>query len=279
MDIINRTVIKKYEYTQVNLITDANGNKFIEKIRFHLPPVLPLPFQYDYNEFEMIESIIKPLEIPHARIIESAQNKQSTTYIMEYIDGINCEDEPKAEYLYITAEKLGTIYHQSKMNMNRLNKDIIKKYTLTEENIFDYIKVINHYYEMPPMDSMIHYIFEKYRSRTRFVTHGDVQFKNFIYNDDLHLIDWSGQIDPFFSDLHSLVTQAHEVNADIAEIKRRFLKFSQFGSIDDEDILIGGIIGAIKGFFNLLIFDCPIEWIEDSYHGSLNLISLLDYRK
>ena len=198
MDIIDRTVIKKYEYTQVNLITDANGNKFIEKIRFHLPPVLPLPFQYDYNEFEMIESIIKPLEIPHARIIESVQNEQSTTYIMDFIDGIHCEDEPKAEYLYIAAEKLGTIYHKSKMNMNRLSKDIIKKYTLTEENIFDYIKVINQYYEMPPMDSMIHYIFEKYRNRTHFVTHGDVQFKNFIYNDDLHLIDWSGQIDPFF---------------------------------------------------------------------------------
>ena len=84
---------------------------------------------------------------------------------------------------------------------------------------------------------------------------------------------------PFFSDLHSLVTQAHEVNADIAEIKRRYLKFSQISSIDDEDILIGGIIGAIKGFFNLLIFDCPIEWIEDSYPWLLNRISLLDYRK
>lgn len=277
MDIINRTVIKRYKYTQVNLATDSNGNKFIEKILFHISPVIPLTFQYDYHELEMIELIIKPLEIPHAQIINSIQNEKCTTYVMDFIDGINCEDEPKAEYLYIAAEKIGAIYDKSKMNMNRLNKGIIEKYTLTKEKMFEYIKLINKYYNMMPIDSIINYIFEKYQNQTQFVTHGDIQFKNFIYNDDLHLIDWSGQIAPFFSDFYSLISQAHKVNADIDEIKKRYLEFSKISYISDEDILIGGIINAIKAIFTLLIFDCPIEWIESSYNELQDLISLLNF--
>lgn len=279
MNIISRTVLKKYEYAQVNLIKDANGKKFIEKIQFHLPPVIPLTFQYDYSELEIIESIIKPLEIPHARIVDSIQNEECTTYIMDFIEGINCVDEPKAEYLYLAAEKIGTVYRKSIMNINRVNRDMIEKYTLTEEKMSDYIKVIKKYYDMPSIESMNNYIFEKYRNRPTFVNHGDVQFKNFIYNDDLHLIDWSGQITPFFSDLGALIGQAQRVNADAEEIKKRYLKFSQIGYVTDEDLLVAGIVGSVVGLFNLLIFDCPTEWIENSYHELMNLIPLLDINK
>lgn len=278
MDIVNRTVIKKYEYAQVNLIMDSNGNRFIEKIQFYNPPVIPFTFQYNHNGLEIIESIIKPLEIPHARIIDSIQNEKCTIFVMDYIYGIECEDEPKAEYLYIAAEKLGTIYNKSKINMALLDKGIVKKYTLCKERILEFAKVISKYYSMPLMDSIIDYIFNKYQNRTIFVNHHDIQFKNFIYNGDLHLIDWDCvKIHPFFSDLYSLIQQAYQVNADIDEIKKRYLKFSQISSITDEDIYIGGIIGSIKAVFELLIFDCPVEWIENSYNELQHLIDKLDF--
>jgi len=278
MNIINRTVIKEYEYAQVNLITDYNGNKFIEKIQFHIPPVMQLDFEYNPIGLEIFESILKPLEIPHPRIIYSNQNEKCTTIIMEYIDGRNCEDEPKAKYLYLAAEKLGTIYNKSKMNMNRLDKSIIEKYSLTKEKILDYIKIINTNFHLPPMDSLIDYIFEKYQDRTVFVNHYDIQFKNFIYNDDLHLIDWDNvKIQPFFSDLPSLIGEAYKVGADINEIKKRYLQFAQISSISDEDIKIGSLIGVILGVFSLLIFDCPLEWIEGSYNELQDLVLSFDF--
>lgn len=276
MNITNRTVIKKYEYAQVNLITDSSGNRFIEKIEFNNAPVIDLTFKYDNNGLEFIESIIKPLEIPHARIIDSIQNEKCTTYVMDYINGINCADEPKAEYLYIAAEKIGAIYYKSKMNMARIDKGVVRKYTLTKEKIFDYIKVINKYFYLPLMDSLIEYIFDKYQDQTMFVNHHDMQFKNFIYNDDLHIIDWGGHIHPFFSDLQRLMQQADEVDADMAEIKRRYIKFSQISAIKDEDIIIGGIIDGIVAVFGLLAFDCPIEWAEGSYNELQEFIRLLN---
>ena len=276
MKITDRKVIKKYEYAQINLITNSNGIKFIEKTQFHIPPVIPLTFQYDYDELEVIESIIKPLEIPHARVIDSIKNGKSTTIIMEFINGINCENEPKAEYLYIAAEKIGALYYKSKININRLDKDVLRKYILTKEKALNYIDIINKHCNLPPMESLIHYIFKEYENKTMFVDHGDIQFKNFIYNDDLHLIDWDGQIHPFFSDLHSLISLASEVDADIDEIKKRYLKFSKINSISNEDIIIGGIINGIIAVFSLLIFDCPIEWIVDSYNGLQYQIMLLN---
>ena len=274
MDIRDRTVIKEYEYAQVSLITDFNGKRFIEKTQFHKPPVIPLTFQYDLTELEIYKSILKPLEIPCAQIIDSNQNEKYATFIIDFIDGIECENEPKAEYLYTAAEKIGTIYSNSKINIHHLNENIVKKYSINKKVIFEYIKIINKHYSIPSIDSLIEYIFTKYQNKTFFVNHGDVQFKNFIYNDDLHFIDWEcARISPFFSDLEALISQANVVNADINEIKKRYLKFSQLNSITDEDIYIGGIISSIKAVFELLIFDCPVEWIEDSYNGLLNLIN------
>lgn len=278
MDIINRTVIKKYEYAQVNLLTDSNSNKFIEKIQFHNPPVIPLPFEYDFNELEGYMSILKPLEIPHTRIVESNQNEKCTTFIMEFIDGINCENKPNADYLYIAAEKIGEVYIKSKANMFRLDKNIVDKYTINKEKILSYINVINKHYDMPPMDLLIDYIFKKYQNHTVFANHGDMQFKNFIYNDDLHLIDWGVRISPFFTDLHNLITQAHGVGADTDKIIKQYCKFSKIGSISDEDIYIGGIIGSIQAVFELLIFDCPIEWVEGSYNELQCLTKKFDFR-
>jgi hypothetical protein len=205
MDATDRKVIKKYEYAQVNLVTDSSGNRFIEKIQFHKSPVVLLTFQNSRNGLEIIDSIIKPLEIPHPKIVDSIQNEKSTTFIMDCIEGINCGGEPKAKYLYIAAEKIGTIYNKSKMNISQLEKDIVEKYTLNKEKILEYIKVISKYYKMPTMDSLIDYIFEKYKNKIIFVNHHDMQFKNFIYNGDLHLIDWDNvKIHPFYSDLYSL---------------------------------------------------------------------------
>jgi len=271
MIITNKTIIKKYEYAQVSLLTDSSNNKFIEKIQFHNPPVIPLNFQYDFCELEGYTSILKPLEIPHAWIIDSRYDENSTTFIMEYIDGINCENEPKAEYLYIAAEKFGEIYTKSKTNIARLDKNIIDKYTLCKNQILNYIDVIKNHYDLPPMDSLIDYIFIKYQNHDVFVNHGDVQFKNFIFNNNLHIIDWNVKISPFFTDLHSLIEQANAVNAD--EIIKRYCKFSLIKSISDEDIFIGGIIGSIQAVFELLIYDCPVEWVNDSYTGLLHLIS------
>lgn len=267
MDIINRTVIKEYEGVQISLITNSNGNKFIEKIK------------RDFNELEIMESIIKPLEIPHPRIIDSSRNEKSTTIIMEFIEGINCQDEPKAEYLYMAAEKIGAIYSKSKENMTRLDKSVVEKYTISKEVILQSIKVISMCYDMPPMDSLIDYIFEKYKDRTPFVSHGDMYFKNFIYNDDLHLIDWSSQISPFFIDLCALICQANEVDADIDEIKKRYYQFAQISSINDEDIKIAEIITNIGEMHAFLVNHCPIEWVEGTYYGLKRLIQDFNYHK
>jgi len=78
--------------------------------------------------------------------------------------------------------------------MARLDKRVVEKYTINKEVILHYIKVISMCYDMPSMDSLIDHIFEKYKNQTPFVNHGDMYFKNFIYNDDLHLIDWSSHI-------------------------------------------------------------------------------------
>jgi tRNA A-37 threonylcarbamoyl transferase component Bud32 len=267
MDIINRTVIKEYEGVQINLITDSIGNKFIEKIK------------RDSNELEILESILKPLEIPHPRIIDSSKNEKSITIIMEFINGINCQDEPKAEYLYIAAEKIGEIYFKSKKNMARLDKSVVEKYTINKEVILHYIKVISMRYDMPSMDLLIDYIFEKYKNRTPFVNHGDMYFKNFIYNDDLHLIDWSSQISPFFTDLCALICQANEVDADIDEIKKRYCEFAQISSINDEDIEIAEIIVNIEEMHSFLVNYCPIEWVEGTYDGLQRLIQDFNYHK
>lgn len=278
MDIINRTVIKKYEYAQVNLLTDSNNNQFIEKIQFHNPPVISLTFIYDFNELEGYISILDPLEIPHVRIIDGSQNEKCTTFVMDFINGIDCAREPKAEYLFMAAKKIGAVYAKSKMNMERLDKKIRDKYTLSKEKILEYVKVISKSYNMPRMDFLIDYIYEKYQYRTVFATHGDMQFKNFIYNNELHLIDWGVRISPFFSDLYTLIAQADRVGADTDEIKKRYCESSQIGSICDEDIFIGGIIGCIQAVFELLVFDCPIEWTDNSYNELQYLIQKLDFR-
>ena len=276
MDIMNRTILKKYEYAQINLVTDFNGNRYIEKIKFSIPPVIPLTFPYEYKEQEFIELIIKPLGIPHAKLIESTQNEACTTYIMEFINGINCEDKPKAEYLYLAAEKIGSMYHKSIMNISNINKDVTEKYIITKEKIIGYIDIIKEHYKLPEMIQLLDYIFEKNRNRNIFVNHHDMHFKNFIYNDDLHIIDWCGRIHPFFSDLYSLLAQADEVNADKNVIMKRYLEFSKINYISEEDIIIGGIICSIIAMFELLIFNCPIEWTEDSYNTLKNLILSLE---
>jgi thiamine kinase-like enzyme len=126
---------------------------------------------------------------------------------------------------------------------------------------------------MPPMDLLIDYIFEKYKDRTLFVNHGDIQFQNFIYNNDINIIDWEcANISPFFTDLFSLINHASEVDADINEIKRRYCQFSQMSSIDDEDIQIADIIKNIDEIYGVLVFDCPIEWADNSYNRLLHFI-------
>ncbi len=196
---------------------------------------------------------------------------------MEFIDGINCGDEPQAKFLYIAAEKIGAIYHKSKINMTQIDNSVVKKYTLTKEKILYYIKIINTHFNLPPIEALVNYIFEKYHDRTLFVNHHDMQFKNLIYNDDLHIIDWGGCIQTFFSDLYRLIQQADEVDADVEEIKKRYLEYSKIRFITDEDICIGGIIACIKAIFELLIFDCPVEWAVDSYNELQRLIQKVDF--
>ena len=275
INIIEKTVIKKYEYAQINLLIDSDNNKYIEKIQFHIPPVEPLTFNYDCNGLEILQSIIEPLNIPHPRIINHTRNDKSTTFLMEFINGINCENEPKIEYLYIAAEKIGIIHNKSIQNFNQLDKNVVEKYILNKEKIFSYIEIINRHFKVPQINTLIEYIFRKTESQKMFVNHHDIQFKNFIYNYDLHLIDWDNvKIHPFYSDLYSLFQLANEVNADIEEIKKRYLRLSQISSITEEDIYIGGIINSIIAVFELIIFDCPIEWINDSYNDLVKLIKL-----
>lgn len=255
-----------------------SGNKFVEKIERHKPPAIVLPFQYDENGLEFIEFIIKPLEIPHAKIIKSSREREYTSYVMDFIEGVNCADEPKAEYLYAAAEKAGEIYYLSKMNMTRVDKSIAEKYTLTKEKVIDYIKIINTCFHLPAMDLIVEHIFQKYQKHFMFVNHHDMQFRNFISNDDLHIIDWGGYIHPFFSDLYQLIQQADEVNADSDEIKRRYLTFSKIKAVSDEDIAIGGIIYGIVAVFRLLAFGCPIDWAKESYNELQKLVLLWNTR-
>jgi hypothetical protein len=220
------------------------------------------------------------LGTPHARIVDSIRTENCTTIIMEFIEGINCEAEPTAEHLYIAAEKIGAIYDKSKMNMCHVDKAVAEKYTITKKIIADYIKLINEHYDMPPMDLLIDYIFEKYQDRTLFVNHNDMQFKNFIYNDDINFIDWEcANISPFFTDLHSLISRAGEVDADINEIKKRYCQFSQISAIDDEDIDIAGIITSVGMIYDVFEFDCPVEWADDSYNKLLCLIQKFNFQK
>lgn len=104
-------------------------------------------------------------------------------------------------------------------------------------------------------------------------------FKNFIYNDDLHLIDWSSQISPFFTDLCALICQANEVDADIDEIKKRYYQFAQISPLNDEDIEIAEIITNIGEMYAFLVNNCPIEWVEGTYDGLQRLIRDFNYHK
>ncbi|MDR2571524.1 MAG: phosphotransferase [Oscillospiraceae bacterium] len=279
MNIKDRIILKKRDDVQISLVRDFGGNKFIEKMKPHYP--FGNTFHgCDFCELEKIESIIKPLGIPHPRIIESSKDDKNTTFIMEFIDGINCEDEPKAVHLYIAAEKLGEIYKKSIKYMNRLDKAIVEKYSITRKVILGYIKVIRQHYDLPPTDAIIDYIFNKYQNRAPFVNHGDMQFKNFICNDDLRLIDWDdSSISPFNRDLCTLMWQANEIGADINEIKNRYYESAKINDIAEEEFHIAGVIEEIIMLHIIITINESDEWAEDTYNNLQGLLKDFSYHK
>jgi hypothetical protein len=274
MEIAKRVNIKHYENVQVDLLVDAYGNKYVEKTQYHHTPALPIPFHYGNNGLEIIRSIIEPLQIEHPRIIEGTNNEKCVSFIMEYMDGINCADEPKAEHVYKAAEKAGMLYAKSKKGLAAVDADVANKYSLTKEKILSYIQVIEQQTSIPSLDRLIERIFDSCKNRIPFVNHGDMQFKNFIYDGDIHLIDWDGvKIHPFFSDLYSLLEQARQIDADTEEVISRYKTSAQINAISDADIIMGGIIGSIVSLFDLIIYDCPTQWID----GTRNDLNQLAY--
>jgi hypothetical protein len=265
MDVVKRVNIKQYENVRVDLLVDTYGNKYVEKTQYPHAPALPIPFPYGNNGLEIIRFIIEPLHIEHPRIIESTDNENGVSFIMEYIDGINCADEPKAVYLYKAAEKAGLLYAKSKKGLAFVDAGIADKYLLTKEKILSYIKVMERQTSIPPLDRLIERIFDNCKNRLPFVNHGDMQFKNFIYDGDIHLIDWDCvKIHPFYSDLYSLLAQARQIDADPEEVISRYKASAQLDAISDADIIMGGIIGSIVSLFDLIISDCPTQWIDDT---------------
>jgi hypothetical protein len=274
MDVAKRVNIKKYETVQVDLLIDTYGNKYVKKTQYPHAPALPLSFPYGNNGLEIIRSIIEPLHIEHPRILESASDENCVSFIMEYIDGINCADEPKAAYLYKAAEKAGILYATSKTGLAAVDVGVADKYMLTKEKVLSYIQVMERQIHMPSLDSLIERIFDCCKNRIPFVNHGDMQLKNFIYDGDIHLIDWDCvKIHPFFSDLYNLIAQAREIDADPEEIITRYKASAQIDAISDTDVIMGGIIGSIVSLFDLIVYDCPTQWIDDTRNDLNRLVN------
>jgi Phosphotransferase enzyme family. len=285
MEIKNKTTLKKWGYCQTNLIEDESGNRYIEKFEFYDPSANRFcSFPYHSNECEVYSSILSPLGISHVEIIENTSNSDANIFIMEYVSGIVCEEAPLAIHLYKAAEKAGEIYNKSTGNMSLADKNITLKYTLNKEKIYSHIEAASSFFDMEEVYSVIDYIFERYKGRPLFVNHFDMHLKNFIYNDDLVLIDWATmQISPFYTDLYVLLTQAKDVGASVDEIKARYKNHSQIEVLDDEDIHIGGIIWSIVNIHWLLELigsdDVPFcEWAEELYNDLKRLIQLLNMR-
>jgi hypothetical protein len=283
MDVKIRSSIKKWGNCQTNLIIDSDGTKFIEKITFYNP--LNNTFDlapYNSNEFEIYDSILKPLKIPHINYFGYSQTAEYTKFIMDFIDGIFCENVQEAKYLYLAAEEIGKICYISKANMIYLDKSIINKYILDKSKVYEHINASNYFSGIGSMDSVIDFIFDKYKSKPAFINHFDMHFKNFIYDTDLHIIDWASlQISPFLTDLYVLLSQAKDVNADPDEIKKHYLKYAQINSLSDFDINIGGIIWSIVNIHWLLdlhkITNAKffLDWAEELFIDLQNLITLL----
>jgi len=283
MEIKNKTILKKWGYCQTNLIEDFSGNRYIEKIEFYDSSVNRFSsFPYHSNECEIYNLILSPLGIPHVNIIESTGNSDENIFIMEYLKGVTCEDAPKAIYLYKAAEKAGEIYDKSRENMLFADKNIVDKYTLKKEKIYNHIKATSNFFDMGAIYPVVDYIFERYKTRPLFVNHFDMHLKNFIYDDDLFLIDWATtQISPFYTDLYVLLTQAKDVGANPDEIKIRYKNSAQIETLNDEDIHIGGIIWNIVNMHWLLELigsdDVPFrEWARELYNDLQRLVQLLN---
>jgi hypothetical protein len=275
MDVAKRVNIKKYENVQVDLLIDVYGNKYVEKTQYPHPPALPLSFQYGNNGLEIIRSIVEPLHIEHPRIIESTSDESRVSFIMEYIAGINCADEPKAAHLYKAAEKAGMLYAKSKKGLAAVEAGIADKYWLTKEKVLSYIQVMERQISLPSLDRLVERIFDSCKNRIPFVNHGDMQLKNFIYDGDIHLIDWDCvKIHPFFSDLYNLIAQAREIDADPEEVIRRYKASAQMDAIREADVIMGGIIGSIVSLFDLIVYDCPPEWVDDTRNELNRLVRL-----
>ena len=285
MEIKSKTMLKKWGYCQTNLIEDFNGNRYIEKIEFYDTSANRFcSFPYHSNECEVYGSILSPLGIPHVEIVENTCNSDANIFIMEYVSGIICEEAPLAIYLYKAAEKAGEIYDKSRGNMSFADKNVALKYTLSKEKIYSHIEAASSFFDVEAVYSVIDYIFEKYKGRPLFVNHFDMHLKNFIYNDDVVLIDWATtQISPFYTDLYVLLTQAKDVGASFNEIKERYKKSAQIEVLNDEDIHIGGVIWNIVNIHWLLELigsdDVPFrEWAEKLYNDLKRLIQLLNMR-
>jgi len=283
MEIKSKTILKKWSYCQTSLIEDFNGNKYIEKIEFYDSSENRFSsFPYHSNEYEVYNSILSPLKIPHIKIIENTNNSDANIFIMEYIKGITCEDAPEAIHLYKAAEKIGEICYKSKRNMSLVDENTVNKYTLKKEKVYSHIKASSKFFNMQSVYPIVDFIFEKYASQPLFVNHFDMHLKNFIYSGDLFLIDWATmQISPFYTDLYVLLTQAKDVGANPDEIKARYKYSAQIEFLSDEDIHIGGIIWNIvniRWLCDLIGSDnVPFqEWAEELYNDLQKLIRLLN---
>ena len=272
MEIAKKLLIKDWTASKTSIIFDSFSNKFIEK------EYILNSNPYFSNELEIYEEILCSLSIDAAKIIESEINGNKVSFILEYINGIDCSENPNSDFLYLAAEKAGEIYKKSARNIDKIESKYIDKYSLTKEKVFKSLEFLGKFFEFNNTDFLIEKIFFDFKEKELFVNHFDMHLKNFIFNNGkICLIDWASMlISPFYCDLYILLSQAEEINASKNKIIEIYEKASHM-SISEKDIIASGIIYSIISVERLLRISTPeksffFDWAKDLYKDLMELL-------
>lgn len=264
MSITNKIVIKEWKYSKVSKVINSNGNTYIEKI----------VTDPNSNEVEIYDKLLRAIGVEHIPILKTQYCIDKSIMHLEYIDGITCSDNPKAEYLYKAAKKAGNLYAVSSNCIDLLDNNIFHKYNLTKEKLLKHLDVMSGFYETKRLYFLVEKIYDKYENKTCFINHFDMHMKNFIVSDkEFYLIDWATtQITPFYTDLYQLMfEEASDVSADTDLILLEYKKAAGIKSITRCEILEAGIcwnITVISWLLDLIGSDTvPFkEWADEQYN-------------
>lgn len=279
----NKKILKKWIGAQTSILIDDNGTAYIEKIESQANKdgqVNSIP--YNSDELEIYENILTPLNVNHVKVIASERKQGECKFVLEFIEGLTCSENPQAIHLYKAALKVGEMYKISRNNIYNINEVIFNKYNFDKKKMLNHVHEISKVFDMSDLLETINVIYDKYSRYPIHLNHFDMHFKNMIYsNDDICFIDWATtQLSPFYSDLYVLLRQADEVGANTSIIIENYLKTSGLSKITEDEILVGAIFWCIPAIHWLLDLqntdDVPFyEWAEDEFKSLLVAFSRL----